>query len=342
MTKRLLQAIQQEVLDRPPVWMMRQAGRYLPEYRALREKARDFIHLCENSDWVTEVTLQPLRRFPLLDAAIIFSDILLIPRAMGMPLQFVAGEGPKFSQPLRSLEAVHALYHPDAEVAYASTLQALQMVRRALPQEKTLIGFCGSPWTLACYMVQGEGSDDFFHAKKMWFTQPDIMQALLACLVTAVADAAIAQLNAGAEFLMLFDTWGGILPYEDYKNASLSSVREVLLRVRAFNPDVPVLLFTKGGGMWLSDMADAGFDALGVDWQTSMAFAKTQVKDKVCLQGNIDPLLLFAEPKTIQHRVRELCALFPEHRGHMLNLGHGIVPETPISGVEAMLEALVV
>ncbi|AFJ03071.1 Uroporphyrinogen III decarboxylase [Methylophaga frappieri] len=338
---RYLRALRRQPVDRTPIWIMRQAGRYLPEYREVRKQAGDFMTLCRTPELACEVTLQPLRRFDL-DASIIFSDILTIPDAMGLGLYFVTGEGPKFERTIGSAADVAQLPIPDMHDTLGYVMDAIRLTRREINNKVPLIGFSGSPWTLACYMVEGGASKDFAKVKAMAFDAPELMYALLAKLATAVTDYLNAQIDAGAQALMLFDTWGGALSGEAYRAFSLRYMQQIIdgVKQRPANADVPITLFTKGGGQWLSHMADTGADALGLDWTTDIALARQLVGDRVALQGNMDPCLLYASPKRIEQEVQQILSGFGHGNGHVFNLGHGIHPTIDPEHVSALVEAV--
>ena len=338
---RFLRALLREPVDMTPVWMMRQAGRYLPEYRATRARAGSFLDLCKNPELACEVTLQPLERFPL-DAAILFSDILTIPDAMGLGLYFSEGEGPRFERPLRDRAAIDALGVPDPEAELGYVMDAVRAIRGALDGRVPLIGFSGSPWTLATYMVEGGSTKTFALAKGMMFDHPDWMHLLLGKLADAVTAYLNAQVAAGAQALMIFDTWGGTLTPRDYKAFSLAYMQRILdgLTREADGRRVPVILFTKGGGQWLELMADTGCDALGLDWTLDIADARARVGDRVALQGNLDPCTLYASPTVIRRSVSEILSGYGNGPGHVFNLGHGIHPTIPPEHAAAMVEAV--
>ncbi len=322
---RFLRALLRQPVDVTPVWMMRQAGRYLPEYRATRQKAGDFMDLCKNADLACEVTLQPLERYPL-DAAILFSDILTIPDAMGLGLFFESGEGPRFQKIVRTAADVDALPVVDTKRDLDYVLNAVTTIRRELGGRVPLIGFSGSPWTLATYMVEGGSSKDFRHVKAMVYEQPQVMHALLEKLALSVTDYLNAQILAGAQAVQIFDTWGGNLSHSAYKEFSLAYMKKIvdgLIREHE-GRKVPVILFTKGGGLWLKPMADTGCDALGLDWTMEIGTARAQVGDRVALQGNMDPCVLYASPATIRAEVEAILASYGPGAGHVFNLGHGI------------------
>ena len=338
---RFLRALMRQPVDATPVWMMRQAGRYLPEYRATREKAGSFMDLCMNPDLACEVTLQPLERFPL-DAAILFSDILTIPDAMGLGLYFSEGEGPRFQRPVRDRAAIDALGVPDPEQDLRYVMDAVRTIRRELNGRVPLIGFSGSPWTLATYMIEGSSTKTFARSKGMMFDEPALMHSLLDKLAAAVTEYLNAQVAAGAQALMVFDTWGGTLSPRDYKAFSLAYMQRIVdgLTREADGRKVPVILFTKGGGQWLELMADTGCDALGLDWTTDIGDARARVGDRVALQGNLDPCTLYASPQAIRRSVGEILASYGKGSGHVFNLGHGIHPTIPPEHAAAMIEAV--
>lgn len=322
---RFLRALLRQPVDMTPVWIMRQAGRYLPEYRATREKAGSFMQLCTTPELACEVTLQPLKRFAL-DAAILFSDILTIPDAMGLGLYFADGEGPQFKSPVRTAADVKRLSVPDPEDKLRYVMDAVRLIRRELDGRVPLIGFAGSPWTLATYMIEGGSSKDFALIKKMLYDQPALLHQLLATTASAVTEYLNAQIAAGVQAVMVFDTWGGALSPRDYKEFSLRYMQEIVsgLTREAEGRKVPVTLFTKGGGQWLEAMADSGCDALGVDWTTELQDARVRVGSRVALQGNMDPSVLYASPERIRAEVEVVLASFGQGSGHVFNLGHGI------------------
>ncbi len=325
---RYLNALLRQPVDRTPVWVMRQAGRYLPEYREVRAKAGNFMTLCTTPELACEVTLQPVRRFAL-DAAIIFSDILTIPDAMGLGLHFVSGEGPKFNHRIQSASDITRLGIPDMEQELGYVMNAIRLARRELNGQVPLIGFSGSPWTLACYMVEGGASKDFAKVKGMLFDQPGLMHALLDILAQSVTAYLNAQIAAGAQAIMIFDTWGGTLSTTNYLEFSLRHMQQILdgLTRKSEGRTVPVTFFTKGGGQWLEAMADTGVDALGLDWTTDIAHARTRVGDNVALQGNMDPCVLYASPDRIEAEIAQILDRFGHGpSGHVFNLGHGIHP----------------
>ncbi|OHX37568.1 uroporphyrinogen decarboxylase [Methylomonas sp. LWB] len=336
-----LRALLKQPVERTPVWMMRQAGRYLPEYRATRAKAGSFMQLCTNPELACEVTLQPLERFGF-DAAILFSDILTIPDAMGLGLSFAEGEGPQFAHPIRTADDVKRLPIPDPETELRYVVDAVRLIKTNLRNRLPLIGFSGSPWTLATYMVEGKGSKSFQKVKSMMFEEPALMHQMLDKLAQAVAAYLNAQIAAGADAVMLFDTWGGMLSHDDYLEFSLSYARQVreLLNTQRDGRQIPTILFTKGGGLWLETMADTGYDALGLDWQTDIANARARVGAKVALQGNMDPITLYAKPEVIRAKVGKILHDFGHGTGHVFNLGHGILPDIAPEHVKAMVDAV--
>ena len=336
-----LRALRREPTPYTPIWIMRQAGRYLPEYNATRKRAGNFLTLCKTPELATEVTLQPLDRFPL-DAAIIFSDILTIPDAMGLGLYFVEGEGPKFERPLRDEVAIKALRVPHPEEQLGYVMAAIRMTVGALDGRVPLIGFSGSPYTLACYMIEGGGSDDFRLVKTMLYDRPDLLKHILAINAQAVTAYLKAQVSAGAQALMIFDTWGGSLAHGAYGEFSLPYMQRVVteLKADAACKNVPVILFTKGGGLWLENMAATGCDGLGLDWTQDLAAARRRVGDRVALQGNLDPMSLFAAPQQVRAEAAKALAAFGKGNGHVFNLGHGISQHTPPDRVAALVAAV--
>lgn len=338
----LIRALLKQPVERTPVWMMRQAGRYLPEYRQVREQAGSFLKLCTNPELACEVTLQPLRRFAF-DAAILFSDILTIPDAMGLGLYFTEGEGPKFDKPVRTAADIDKLPIPDPEAELRYVTDAVRLIRKELHCSVPLIGFSGSPWTLATYMVEGGSSKSFQKVKALMYEQPKLMHIMLDKLAQSVAAYLNAQISAGAQAVMLFDTWGGILTSEDYIEFSLyyaRQVRSLLITEPAGGQRIPTILFTKGGGQWLEAMADAGYDALGLDWQTDIHQARARVGHQVAFQGNLDPVALYAQPDIITVKVKSVLQKYGSGSGHVFNLGHGILPDVNPDHVKAMVDAV--
>jgi len=337
----LLRALLREKTPRTPMWIMRQAGRYLPEYRETRARAGNFIKLMSTPELACEVTLQPLNRFPL-DAAILFSDILTIPAAMGLGLHFVEGEGPAFESPVRDAASIAKLGVPDPETELRYVMDAVRMIRKSLNGRVPLIGFAGSPWTLATYMVEGGSSKDFSRIKKMLYGDPATLHKLLDVLARSVTVYLNAQIAAGAQAVMIFDTWGGALTPTAYKEFSLQYMSHIVEGLKRENEGrrVPVTLFTKGGGPWLEHMAESGCDALGIDWTQDIAEARHRVGDKVALQGNLEPSALYSSPETVRDLVWKTLASFGHHEGHVFNLGHGIHADTPPENVAAMVQAV--
>lgn len=339
---RFLKALLRQPVDRTPIWMMRQAGRYLPEYRASRAQAGDFMSLCKNPELACEVTLQPLERYPL-DAAILFSDILTIPDAMGLGLYFETGEGPKFNKIVRTEADVQALSVVNTRADLDYVLQAVSTIRRELNGRVPLIGFSGSPWTLATYMVEGGSSKDFRHVKAMMYDTPEVMHQLLDVLAKSVIDYLNAQIEAGAQAVQIFDTWGGSLSDVAYREFSLAYMQQIVdgLKRQHDGQQIPVILFTKGGGQWLEAMAATGADALGIDWSTDIGQARQRVGHQVALQGNMDPSVLYASPATIRQEVRRILTSYGKGSGHIFNLGHGIHQFVDPAHAGAFVEAVV-
>jgi uroporphyrinogen decarboxylase len=336
-----LRALAREPVPYTPVWLMRQAGRYLPEYRATRERAGSFLALAKTPSLATEVTLQPLERFPL-DAAILFSDILTVPDAMGLGLYFAEGEGPKFERTVRDEAAVAALRVPDPATDLRYVVDAVAEIRSALAGRVPLIGFSGSPFTLACYMIEGGGSDDFANVKRMLYQRPDLMHRLLAVNAAAVRDYLNAQIAAGAQAVMIFDTWGGALAASAYERFSLHYMAEVvrgLVRERD-GRRVPSIVFTKGGGIWLEKIAACGADAVGLDWTTDLGEARRRVGDRVALQGNLDPAVLLTDPDTVAREAEAALRSYGHGTGHVFNLGHGITPQAKPDNVVALVDTV--
>jgi uroporphyrinogen decarboxylase len=335
-----LRALRRQPTDHTPIWLMRQAGRYLPEYCATRAKAGSFMGLATNVDFATEVPLQPLERYAL-DAAILFSDILTVPDAMGLGLSFAAGEGPRFATPVRDEAAVAALEVPDmAKLQYV--FDAVTSIRRALDGRVPLIGFSGSPWTLACYMVEGRGSDDYRLVKTMLYQRPDLMHRMLAVTADSVAAYLNAQIEAGAQAVMIFDSWGGVLADGAFQTFSLAYTRRVLAQLKREHDgqQIPRIVFTKGGGLWLDEIAACDTDAVGLDWTVNLDQARQRVGHKVALQGNLDPNVLFASPEQITREAQAVLDSFGPHPGHIFNLGHGISQFTPPEAVSVLVDAV--
>lgn len=338
---RFLRALCRQPVDVTPIWIMRQAGRYLPEYRALRQQAGSFLTLCQTPDLACEAALQPLQRFDL-DAAILFSDILLLPHAMGLDLSFIEGEGPCFAKPVRSLRDIQALGIPDPETDLGAVSEAIRLIRAELDGRVPLIGFCGSPWTLAAYMVEGRSSKTFSHILHMCQTAPEVLQTLLALLTEALTLHLTAQIQAGAQAVMIFDSWGGLLDTPAYETFSLPFMQKILqgLPREQAGRRVPVILFTLGGGQWLEQIAATGCDAIGVDWRVSLREARARVGDRAALQGNLDPAILKETPAAIQQAAQCVLASYGEGSGHVFNLGHGITPDIPPEHVAVLVETV--
>jgi uroporphyrinogen decarboxylase len=344
----LLRALLREPTEYTPIWLMRQAGRYMAEYNATRKRAGSFLGLAKSPAYATEVTLQPVDRFAL-DAAILFSDILTVPDAMGLGLYFVEGEGPKFERPIRTDADVDRLGCPDPNVELRYVTDTVRQVRTALGNRIPLIGFAGSPFTLACYMIEGGGSDDFRLIKTMLYSRPDLLHRLLEVNALAVAAYLNAQIEAGAQAVMLFDTWGGALADGAYQTFSLAYMREVIAQLKRDHGGerVPSIVFTKGGGLWLEEIADSGCDAVGLDWTVNLGEARARIGDRCALQGNLDPMVLFAGPKEIEAAATTVLNSFGAPRspeghwdGHVFNLGHGISQFTPPESVEILVNAV--
>ncbi len=337
----LLRALLREPTPRRPIWLMRQAGRYLPEYRATRRRAGDFLTMCTTPDLACEVTLQPLERYPL-DAAILFSDILTIPHAMNLGLQFEAGEGPKFERPVRSSADIDRLPLPDPARELKYVIDAVALIRRELRGRVPLIGFAGSPWTVGTYMVEGGGSKTFGHIKRMLYEAPLELHRLLGLLAKATIAYLNAQIAAGAQAVMLFDTWGGVLTPRQYADFSLRYMAEVVaaLTRESDGRRVPSIVFTKGGGAWLEQMAAIGCDAVGVDWTTDLGAARRAVHGRVALQGNLDPSALFAPPETLRAEALRVLDSYGAGSGHVFNLGHGITPDVDPERVAVLVDTV--
>ena len=338
---RFLRALLRQAVDRTPVWMMRQAGRYLPEYRATRRRAGSFMTLCTTPELACEVTLQPIDRYPL-DAAILFSDILVVPHAMGMGLTVNEGVGPRFERPARTASDIHALGVPDPETELRYVIDSVRMIRRELRGRVPLIGFAGSPWTMATYAVEGQGSKDFHRIKTMMYREPRVLHELLDKLACTVVLYLNAQIAAGAQAVMVFDTWGGALSTPAYREFSLSYLRQIVEGVRKDSEGrrVPCILFTKGGGQWLELIAETGCDAAGLDWTTDIGAARRRVGDRIALQGNMDPAVLLATPERIREEVASILKGFGPHAGHVFNLGHGITPDVDPENAGVFIDAV--
>jgi uroporphyrinogen decarboxylase len=336
-----IRALLRQPVDYTPIWIMRQAGRYLPEYNQTRARAGDFLSLCKNPTLATEVTLQPLERFPL-DAAILFSDILTIPDAMGLGLYFATGEGPRFERPLREEREILALSVPDPNTHLRYVMDAVTSIRKALNNRVPLIGFSGSPFTLACYMVEGAGSSDYRQIKTMLYARPDLLHHILDITAQAVISYLNAQIEAGAQAIMIFDSWGGALSHAAYQEFSLHYMKQILagLKREHNGSRIPNILFTKGGGLWLESIVESGCDAIGLDWTMDIGEARRRTQDKVTLQGNLDPAVLFSTPEKIEAEAEKILASYGHGHGHVFNLGHGISQFTPPENVKALVEAV--
>jgi uroporphyrinogen decarboxylase len=336
-----LRALRRQPVPRTPVWIMRQAGRYLPEYREVRARAGDFMSLCGNPELACEVTLQPLRRFRL-DAAILFSDILTIPDAMGLGLYFETGEGPKFERPVRTKAEIRKLAVPDVEDTLGYVFDAVRLIRRELDGEVPLIGFAGSPWTVGTYMVEGGSSREFPTIKGLAAEDPATLEHMLDVVATTTTHYLNAQIEAGAQAIMVFDTWGAALPPEDYRRFSLASMQKIVdgLTREKDGESIPVILFTKGAGALLADMVDTGCDALGVDWTTDLADARRYTGDRVALQGNLNPAVLRESPEVIRQGVADVLASYGNGPGHVFNLGHGITPDIDPDHLGVLVDAV--
>lgn len=342
---RLIKALLRKPVDRTPVWMMRQAGRYLPEYRKTREKAGDFLSLCKNTELACEVTLQPLARYPL-DAAILFSDILTIPDAMGLGLYFAEGEGPKFRSPIKSASDVQKI-STDVLSELGYVMDAVSMIRRELAGQVPLIGFTGSPWTLATYMIEGRSTREFKLVKGMMYDQPDVMHQLLEKLAIVVRDYLNAQIDAGAQVVQIFDTWGGVLSDAAYLEFSLNYMQKIIDGLKKTDAEgniIPIIVFTKGGAPWLDRIASTGCHAIGLDWSVDIGSMRGRISDSVALQGNMDPAVLRASPSVIEQEVKRILECYGQHHdnsGHVFNLGHGVTPDINPDNVAAYIEAVV-
>jgi uroporphyrinogen decarboxylase len=338
---RYLKALLRQDTDTTPVWIMRQAGRYLPEYRETRKQAGSFLDLCKNPELACEVTLQPLRRFDL-DAAILFSDILTIPDAMGLGLYFAEGEGPKFERPVRSNTDIDKLFVPDPAETLRYVTDAVTLIRHELGGKVPLIGFSGSPWTLATYMIEGGSSKDYHHSKGMLYRDPQALHRVLDVTAQAVVTYLNAQVEAGAQALMIFDTWGGVLTPEAYQEFSLRYMQQIVdqLKTEQDGQTIPVTLFTKGGGQWIESVAATGCNGVGLDWTISIDEARQRVGDKVALQGNLDPNVLYADPEGIRAQVKQLIDKFGPNPGHIFNLGHGIHQTVDPDHLKVLVDAV--
>ena len=339
--ERFLRALRREPVDCTPVWIMRQAGRYLPEYRATRARAGSFVTLCKTPELACEVTLQPIARFPL-DAAILFSDTLTIPDAMGLGLSVHEGEGPRLAHPVRTRADIDKLGVPDPERELRYVMDAVRLIRRELAGKVPLIGFAGSPWTLACYMIEGQGSSSFAGPKALALDDPATMHALLDVIARSVAAYLAAQAAAGAQALMVFDTWGGLLAPHMFGEFSLRYLAQIAQSLQSHNvaKDIPLILFSKGANGHLEALADTGCSALGLDWTIALGDARARVGARVALQGNVDPAVLHARPETIRAEVQRALDSFGQHPGHVFNLGHGITPDVDPAHLAVLIDAV--
>lgn len=335
LSHRFLRAAARLPVDMTPVWLMRQAGRYLPEYREIRAKAGSFLTLCKTPELACEVTLQPLRRFPL-DAAILFSDILTIPDAMGLGLYFKEGEGPAFERPVQNEKSIHALSIPDPDMSLGYVLDTIKLVTHELNDKIPLIGFCGSPWTLATYMVEGKANKEFPTIKKMLIESPSLLHELLDILAKSVSLHLNAQIKAGVQAVMIFDTWGGMLATEEYQNFSLNYIKKIIQTIKT----APIIVFTKNSHKWLELIVDTGCQVIGLDWMTNIKSARERIGHHVALQGNMDPAILLTSPQKVEEEVARILADYGDSPGHIFNLGHGVLPATPYENVAALVEAV--
>ncbi|HIC40130.1 MAG TPA: uroporphyrinogen decarboxylase [Piscirickettsiaceae bacterium] len=341
MSSDYINALLKKPTTRTPIWVMRQAGRYLPEYRATRKKAGDFLTLCKSPELACEVTMQPLDRFDL-DAAILFSDILTIPDAMGLGLYFSEGEGPKFSKPLSTLVDIENLTKPNVGDELAYVTDAVSVIKKSLNGKVPLIGFTGSPWTLATYMVEGGSSKNFAKVKGLMYENPTHMHQLLDKLADTIIDYLNGQIEAGADSVMVFDTWGGLLNQESYENFSLRYMTKIVAGIKREHEGktIPVTLFTKGGAMWLEQIADSGCDGVALDWTVELGDAQSRIGNKVALQGNLDPCVLYASPARIREEVKKVLSQFDGDTGHVFNLGHGISPDVNPEHMKVLVDSV--
>jgi uroporphyrinogen decarboxylase len=338
---RLIRALHRKPVDMTPVWIMRQAGRYLPEYRKTREQAGSFVKLCKTPELACEVTLQPLRRFPL-DAAILFSDILTIPDAMGQGLSVIEKQGPRFEKVVRTKADVQKLGVPDPESELRYVMDAVRLIKQELAGKVPLIGFAGSPWTIGTYMIEGGSSKEFTLAKGMIYQDPETLHGLLDLLARSISEYLVAQINAGVNVIMIFDSWGGALSDSTYPEFSLAYMRQIVEAIKQVPEarEIPVILFTKGGGMWLDKIAESGCDAVGLDWGVDIGYACRKIGDRVALQGNLDTAVLYSNPERIREEVGKVLHAFGHGNGHVFNLGHGIHPEIDPDNVAALVDAV--
>ncbi|MCF6766499.1 uroporphyrinogen decarboxylase [Thiotrichales bacterium 19S3-7] len=336
---RLVKALRRQPVDKTPIWIMRQAGRYLPEYRQVRATVKDFMSLCKTPELACEVTLQPLRRFDL-DAAILFSDILTIPEAMGLNLQFIEGKGPVFDNPIRTENQINQLMHTEVLDALKYVFDAVKLIKQTLAKDKPLIGFSGSPWTLACYMIEGSGSKQFNVIRRFMYENSLSLHKLLEQLSIVTANYLIEQIRSGADVVKIFDTWGGILSAQTYKLYSLDYMRKIIMMVKEAYPNVPIIVFTKGSGQWLEMIVDSGADGIGIDWQTPMAKAYQMIQQRTAIEGNLDPAVLYADELTIEQEVKRILLEYGDAPGHIFNLGHGIYPDIEPEKVQFLVDCV--
>ncbi|GAB4164790.1 MAG: uroporphyrinogen decarboxylase [Rhodocyclaceae bacterium] len=336
-----LRALLRQPTEYTPVWLMRQAGRYLPEYNETRARAGSFLDLCRNPAWATEVTMQPLARYEL-DAAILFSDILVVPDAMGLGLYFAEGEGPRFERPLREEWEIRDLEVPDPYSSLRYVMDAVAEIRRALNGSVPLIGFSGSPFTLACYMIEGGSSEDFRRVKTLLYDRPDLLHHVLDVNARAVTAYLNAQIESGVHAVMIFDTWGGTLAHDAYREFSLRYIEQILSGlVRSRDGQrIPAIVFTKGGGNWLDAIAGSGCEAVGLDWCVDLGAARARIGDRVALQGNLDPMVLLASPEAVVRESQRVLDSFGAHPGHVFNLGHGVIQHTPPENVGLLVRTV--
>lgn len=334
-----LRALRREPTERTPIWMMRQAGRYLPEYRATRAKAGSFLQLAGNPELACEVTLQPIERYGF-DASILFSDILILPHAMGLGLGFAAGEGPYFERPIQGPADIEALPMPDPNDETGYVMEAVRLIRAGLPEHTPLIGFAGSPWTVATYMIEGRSSKDYARSKQLLLAEPEAAHRLMNHLADATAAYLSAQVEAGADALMVFDSWGGVLSPRLYREYSLASQQRIVDQLRQSHPDTPIILFGKGCGQHLELLADTGCEGLGVDWTMDLSEARARVGHRVALQGNLDPAVMLTSPDIVAAEARRVLESFGEGPGHIFNLGHGITPGVDPENVSVLVETV--
>ena len=333
-----LNALAKKPVSRTPIWVMRQAGRYLPEYRATRKIAGDFMSLCKNKELACEVTMQPMDRFDL-DAAILFSDILTIPDAMGLDLYFSEGEGPKFNNPIKTLADIENIpTNVNDDLTYV--FDAVSTIKTALGSRAPLIGFSGSPWTLATYMIEGGSSKTFAKTKKMLFNEPQTLHLLLDKLADSVINYLNQQILSGADSLMIFDTWGGVLGKQNYFDFSLDYMQKIVKKLKELHPNTPITLFSKNGGKHLTEIANTGCDGVGIDWTVELADVQKQIGKKVAIQGNLDPAVMYGTPEIVEREVQKVLRQFEGDTGHIFNLGHGITPDVNPENMTALVEAV--